>query len=228
MTIRHTLLGACLALPLFAATGQAQPEVGRTIYLPLGAMVVILPGPGAVAGPTGVVAVPNVVVAAPAGVVTVPSGVVAAPIGAVAATNVVVAGVPQAMPMLQMIAQQQAAMQYMIAQMNAMFPPMPDPDAMLRVAFGSGPALGVSMMPLSAGHGVCSQSISIVARGDGSAPIVKTSRSGDACGAMGIGKPQGVDEVRPQAPAATPLHGPKLLEVGYPPRPVSDGTPPRT
>ena len=202
-TIRNTLLGACLALPMFAATGQAQPaqpEGGRTIYVPAGAMVVILPGPGAIAAPAGIIPAPNVVNA----------------------------GAPQAMPLTQMIAQQQAAMQHMIADMNAMFPPMPDPNAMLRAAFGSGPALGVSMMPLAGGHGVCSQSISIVARGDGSAPIVKTSQTGDACGALGVGKPQGVDEVRPQPPTATPPHGPKVLEIGYPPRPVTDGTPPRT
>ena len=63
-------------------------------------------------------------------------------------------------------------MQQMIADMNAMFPPMPDPNAMLRAAFGSGGPFNVSVMPLAGGHGVCSQSISIVAGGDGSAPIV--------------------------------------------------------
>jgi hypothetical protein len=203
MTIRSTLLGACLALPLFAVTGQAQPaqtDGGRTIYVPPGAMVVILSGPGTVAAPTAVVATPNMVNA----------------------------GAPQATPLMQMIAQQRAAMQHMIAEMNAMFPPMPDPNAVLRAAFGSGPPLGVSMMPLTGGHGVCSQSISIVARGDGSAPIVKTSQSGDACGALGVGQPQGVDEVRPETPAATPPHGPKVLDIGYPPHPVTAGTPPRT
>jgi len=189
MAIRNTLLGACLALPLAAFAGHAQaeqPDGGRTIYVPPGAMVVILPGPG--------------VVAAPATVST---------------------GTPEAAQMVRLMAQQQVAMQHMIADMNAIFPPMAGPDAMLRAAFGPGAPL------MAGGHGVCSQSISIVDRGDGSAPIVKTSLTGDACGTLGIGKPQGVDEVRPTAPAL-PAHGPKVLEIGYPPHPVSTGTPPRT
>ena len=45
-TLRNTLLGACLALPLLASAGQAQPAPpngGRMVYVPPGAMVVILP-----------------------------------------------------------------------------------------------------------------------------------------------------------------------------------------
>jgi hypothetical protein len=189
MTIRNTLLGACLALPLAAFAGHAQAEQsdgGRTIYVPPGAMVLILPGPGVVAAP-----------------------------------NMVNAGMPEAAQMVRLMAQQQAAMQHMIADMNAMFPPMPSPDAMLRAAFGPGAPL------MAGGNGVCSQSISIVDRGDGSAPIVKMSQVGDACGALGIGKPQGVDEVRPVVPALPP-RGPKVLGIGYPPHPVSSGAPPRT
>src|ERR1700749_3629398 len=87
-TLRNTLLGACLALPLLAATGQAQTILtqGRTITVPPGAVVVILPGPGTVAMPR------RPVTAAPA-----------------------------AVPVMQLIAQQQAAMQRMMARMNAMF-----------------------------------------------------------------------------------------------------------
>jgi hypothetical protein len=222
-TLRTTLLSACLALPLLAATGQAQPvppNGGRVIYVPPGATVVILPGPGTVAAPgmASAVAAPNM------------ASTVAAPnmASAGAAPDMASVGAPEAMPLMQMIAQQQAAMQRMIANMNAMFPPLADPNQVLRAAFGAGGPIGVSIMPLAGGHGVCSQSISIVARGDGSPPIVKTSQSGDACGALGIGKPQGVDEVRPVPPAVTPPHGPKLLEIGYPPHPVTTGTPPRT
>jgi len=195
MTLRNTLLATCLALPLLATTGHAQPAPpngGRMIYVPPGVTVVILPGPGAVAAP-----------------------------------NMVNTGAPEVTPLMQMIAQQQAAMQRMIADMNAMFPPLPDPNTMLRAMFGAGGPSNVSIMPLAGGHGVCSQSISIVARGDGSAPIVKTSQSGDACGPLGVSKPQGVDEVRPETPAA-PAQGSKVLEIGYPPHPVTNGTPPRT
>ncbi len=195
MTSRNALLGACLALPLLASTGRAQPaqpDGGRMIYVPPGATVVILPG----------------------------SGVAAAP-------NLAAAGTPEALPIMRLIAQQEAAMQRMMADMNAMFPPLPDANAMLRAAFGSGAPLNVSVMPLAGGHGVCSQSISIVDRGNGSAPIVKVSQAGDACGALGIGKPQGVNEIRPAAPALPP-HGPQVLEIGYPPHPVTNGIPPRT
>jgi len=89
-----------------ASVGMAQttpPAAGHVIYVPPGATVVMLPGPGSAASP-----------------------------------NVVNAGAPEAMPMMRLIAQQQAAMQQMFADMNAMFPPMPDPNAMLRAAFGPG------------------------------------------------------------------------------------------
>jgi len=195
MTIRNTLLGAGLALPLFASAGQAQttpPDSGHMIYVPPGATVVVLPGPGTMAAP-----------------------------------NMATAGAPEALPMLRLMAAQQVAVQHMIADMNAMFPPLPDPNAMLRAAFGPGMPLNLSVLPLAGGHGVCSQSISIVDHGNGSAPIVKVSQAGDACGALGMGKPQDVDQVRPQTPPPLP-HGPKVLEIGYPPHPVTSGTPPRT
>lgn len=195
MTVRNALLGACLALPVLTSVGNAQttpPNGARMIYVPPGATVVILPGPGGVVAPDRMSST-----------------------------------VPDAMPMMRLIAEQQAAMQHMIADMNTLFSPMPDPNEMLRAAFGPGAPLNVSVMPLAGGHGVCSQSISIVARGDGSPPIVKASQSGDACGALGIGKPQGVDEVRPAGPVQPP-HRPKLLEIGYPPHPMTTGTPPRT
>ncbi|HVC59036.1 MAG TPA: hypothetical protein VND19_01570 [Acetobacteraceae bacterium] len=196
-TLRNALLGACLALPLAAPGGPAQaarPQGGRVIYVPPGATVVILPGPGAVAAPNMVSA------------------------------GMVSAGVSPATPMLRLIAQQAAAMQRVIANMNAMFLPLPGPGQLLRAAFGSGAPLNVSFAPLAGGPGVCSQRISIVDRGDGSAPVVTTSQSGDACGAPDAGKPRGVNQI---GPAALP-HGPKLLEIGDPPRPVSNGTPPRT
>ncbi len=194
-TIRNTLRGASVAQPLFASAGMAQttpPAGSHVIYVPPGATIVILPGPGNVAAP-----------------------------------NVVNAGAPEAMPMMRLIVQQQAAMRQMFADMNAMFPPMPDPNAMLRAAFGPGGPFNVSVTPLAGGHGVCSQSISIVAGGNGSAPIVHVSQTGDACGAMGIGKPQHTDQVRPEAPAPLP-HGPNELEIGYAPHPLTTATPPRT
>lgn len=147
--------------------------------------------------------------------------------GAIAAPNTVNAGMPEAMPMMRLIAEQQAAMQHMIADMNAMFQPLPDPGQLLRAAFGPGALLNVSLMPMAGGHGVCSQQISIIDRGDGSAPVVTRTQSGDACGPLSAAKARSINQVSPVAPA--PLqHGPKLLEIEYPPHPVSANTPPRT
>jgi hypothetical protein len=183
MTLRSTLLGACLALPLadFAGHAQAaQPDHGRTIYVPPGATVIILPGPGAVAAP-----------------------------------EAVNAGMPEPMPMMRLIEAQQAAMQRMMADMNAMFPPMPDPSQLIHAAFGSGTPFGTAS---AGGHGVCSESISIVDAGNGSAPIVRTAQSGDACGAIGVGTPQRVNEV---PVPAMPSHRPHLVEASYPSHPVN-------
>lgn len=203
-TFRNALLGTCLALPLAALAGHAQaaqPHGERVIYVPPGATVVILPGPGAIAAP-----------------------------------NMVNAGMPDAMPMMRLIAQQQAVIQHMIADMNAMFQPLPDPGQSLRAAFGPGAWLnvslmpmagGVSLMPMAGGHSVCSQRISIVDRGDGSVPVVTTTQSGDACGPLSVTRPQSVNDVPPAVPAPS-QHGPKLLQIGYPPHPVSANTPPRT
>jgi hypothetical protein len=52
--VRGAVFGACLALPLMLQTGTAgaaQPDGGHYVYVPPGAMVVLLPGPGAVAMP---------------------------------------------------------------------------------------------------------------------------------------------------------------------------------
>jgi hypothetical protein len=191
-TLRNTLFGACLALPLLAATGQAQTVVetqGRIITLPPGAVVLILPGPGTIATPSH----------------------------SVAAT-------PADMPVMQLIAQQQAAMQHMIAQMNAMFQPMPpmtNPSQLLRAAFGA----GGPMLTLAAGPGVCSESVTVVQRGN-AAPVTTRTASG-SCGAPMGSAPHSVDQMRPAQPAI-PQHGPKVLEISYPPHTMGSGTPPRT
>ncbi|HUB47268.1 MAG TPA: hypothetical protein VMB73_19970 [Acetobacteraceae bacterium] len=187
-TLRNTLLGACLALPLLAATGQAQTILtqSRTITVPPGAVVVILPGPGTVAMPG------RPVTAAPA-----------------------------AVPVMQLIAQQQAAMQRMMARMNAMFPPMPpmpDPAQMFRAAFGA----GGPMPTLAGGPGVCSESISIVQRGNAAPVITRTASA--ACGTPAGNVPHSIDQMRPVAPVA-PARGPKVLEVSNPPQTIANVPP---
>jgi hypothetical protein len=51
-TARTALLGACLTLPIAAYAGRAlaaQPEGGHYVYVPAGATVLVLPGPGVAA-----------------------------------------------------------------------------------------------------------------------------------------------------------------------------------
>lgn len=170
-TLRNAVLGACLALPLAAATGHAQSieQHGRTIQVPPGAVVVILPGPVATPGVTATAA-------------------------------------PAALPVLQMIAQQQAEMQHMMAQMNALLPPMPpmpNPSQLFRAAFGA----GGPMLTLAGRPGVCSQSITIVQHGN-SAPVITRSQSG--CGAAPAGEPA---NVRDLPPVTAPAQAPRLIQA---------------
>ena len=202
-TLRNTLLGACVALPLFAAAGHAQPvqtqgieTQGRVIAVPPGAVVLILPGPGAVAMRT----TPDAV--APARMTVMQAPVMQAPV--------------MQLPLMRLIAQQDAAMQHMIADLNAMFAPIPNPAQLFGAAFGPGP-----MLTLARGPGVCSESVSIVQRGN-SAPVVTRTASG-TCGTAPAGRPESVRQL-PPAPTRAP-HGPKVLEISYPPHPVA---PPRT
>ena len=191
-TLRNTLLGACLMLPLLAATGQTQTieAGGRTINVPPGAVVLIIPGASAAAMPGRPEVAPS--------------------------AN---------MPIMQLIAQQQAAMQRMMAQMNAMFPmpamtlpAMPGASQLVRAAFGA----GGPMLTMAGGPGVCSESISIVQHGNG-APVITRTAAG-ACGAPAGGAPHGIDQVRPAAPVAVP-HGPAVLEVSNPPHPIGSVPP---
>lgn len=187
--LRNALLGACLALPMLAAAGQAQTieARGRTMTVPPGAVVLILPGPGTAAMPGQAIA--------------------AAP----------VAATPAGAPVMQLIAQQQAAMQRMMAQMNAMFPPMPpmpDPAQMFRAAFGA----GGPMLTFAGGPGVCSESISIVQHGNAAPVITRTASA--ACGAPAGNAPHSIDQMRPAAPMV-PARGPKVLEVSNPPQAIA-------
>ena len=191
---RSLMLGACLALPLgAAATAHAQPVQpgSQVIQVPPGAVVMIVPAPVAAT---------------------------AAPMVLRQAAPMTVPPIAAGDPVLRLIAQQQAMMQHMMAQMNAMFPPMPTLSP-----FGPGALTSVALP--AGGHGVCSESVSIVSRGDGSAPIVHVSRSGDACGAAGGSEPEHV--VTPPVPTQPP-HGPRVLEVSNPPRPVHARAPAHT
>lgn len=200
---RGALLGACLALPLMAgAAGAAQPDGGRYIYLPPGAMVVVLPGPG-------VSVMPHQTLAAPAD-----------------------------FPVAHMIAEQQSMIRSMMADMDSMMAmPMPDPQQMIRSVMQGmpqvAPGSGIVMTSMSSGNGTCSRTITYGYPAAGGQPQVKVTQTGDACGALPspggpIGVTQTVPEPQPVAPAPVAPHRDRLWTIGYPPHPVTAGTPPHT
>ena len=139
------------------------------------------------------------------------------------------------MPFAPVFAQQDSMMRRMIADMDQLMSmPVPDPQQMIRSVMSGMPSVApgssVVMTSVSTGNGTCSQTITYSYPGNGGAPVTKVSQSGDACGALGTRAPIGVTETLP-APAApekvAPRHD-RLWSVGYPPHPVSTGTPPRT
>jgi hypothetical protein len=129
-----------------------------------------------------------------------------------------------AAPVLHLIAEQEAMMQRMMADMNALFPPMPDPSQLIQAALGSSGLPGFApgfMTPSPAGGqgmAVCGESVTYTFNGNGSKPVVHVSRYGNACGGPAGGGSQNVT-MPPQA-VPIPAHQPKVLEVSYPARPM--------
>jgi hypothetical protein len=206
MTKHTALLGACLALPLAAWAGTAlagQPQTARTITVPPGAMVLIVPA------------------------------------GAPASGFVPVARQPAADPMLQLIAQQDAMMHDMMAEMDAAFaqPMFPHMDQMIQAALRgtplpAGAGNGVVFTSVSNGPGVCIERMDYVYPANGGKPQVAVSRSGNACGTLGTAGPLHVMQTTPiSPPQATPLapsHGPRMWTVSDPPQPIVPQGSPRT
>jgi hypothetical protein len=98
-------------------------------------------------------------------------------------------------PVAHMIAQQQAMMNRMMAEMDSLMANMPDPQQMIRSAMQGMPQVvpgsGVVVTSISNGSGTCSQTITYGYSGNGGQPSVKISSSGNACGgAAAIGSDQ--------------------------------------
>lgn len=212
-TTRKALLGACLALPLaYAGTALAAPPAGpRTITVPPGAVVLILPG----AATTGT-----------------------SPFTTPAAFP---SGDPD--PLLQLVAQQDAMMQGMMAQMNAAFaqtmfpsPMFPSMNGMIQAAMRgvpqAGQGAGMVFTSVSNGPGVCSERVVYSYPANGGKPRVTMTRSGNACGTPGTNGPLGVAQpvphAGPQAPSVAPSHGPRLWTVSNPPEPIVSTSTPRS
>ncbi|HXA26811.1 MAG TPA: hypothetical protein VNW90_31350 [Acetobacteraceae bacterium] len=197
------LFGACLALPLIigaGAAGAAQPDGGRYVYVPSGAMVVFLPLPAATVSPRQALATFG------------------------------------DFPVTRMIAEQDAMMRHMMADMDSLMASLPDPQQMIRSVMNgmpqAVPGSGVVMTSLSSGNGTCSETITYGYPANGGQPRVHVSRTGNACGALMSTGPVGVTQTTPSLrqtlpePVARPHE--RLWTVGYPPHPITTGTPPRS
>jgi hypothetical protein len=102
-------------------------------------------------------------------------------------------------------------MDQMMAEMQRGFanPAWLDPNRAIEAAMhgmpqAGGPAAGVVVTSFSDGHGTCTQRITY--KGDGSAPVVQVSSTGDACASAGL--PATSPGVRTPANAA-----PNLIQV---------------
>ncbi|HEY7580460.1 MAG TPA: hypothetical protein VH855_22960 [Acetobacteraceae bacterium] len=149
---------------------------------------------------------------------------------------------PVDFPVAHMVAQQEAMMRRMFADMDSlMATALPDPDRMIRsvmsglpqVPAGSPMGSTVVVTSITTPGGTCSQTITYGSPGKGSQPVVHvSSSSGDACGTIHSSSPltvtQPLPEPRTVAPVpARPRHE-RLWTVGYPPHRITPGIPPRT
>jgi hypothetical protein len=204
--------------------------LGACLVLPVAAY-----GGSAVAGP-------------PSGsqTITVPPGAVVlilpGAFGPTPPPGVTAAALPAGDPLLRLVAEQDAMMRGMMAEMNAAFAQpmwaMPT-DQMLRAAFGGLPTnaagSGLVVTSMSGGSGVCSERVTYVYPANGAKPRMTVSRSGDGCGAFSATGPVSVMQARPteppevppsSMPPAAPSHEPHLWTVSDPPRQiVTVGTP---
>jgi hypothetical protein len=136
-------------------------------------------------------------------------------------------------PVARMIAQQDAMMQRMFADMDALLA-MTMPGPMIRsVTQGMPqtlPGSGVVVTSISTGSGTCSQTITYGYPGNGGAPRVQVSSTGNACGMLHAPGPIEVQQAAPPPPAVAPAPTSprqRLWTVGYPPHPVTTGVQPR-
>ncbi len=107
-----------------------------------------------------------------------------------------------------LIADQQAIMDRMMADMNAMFAPMASPTQMIRAMMGPGGG-----MPAAVGS-YCEQSISVTYNGRGTRPVVKVSRSGTGCG------PAAGTASMPTLTTPPAQRGPRILNISNPSEPA--------
>ena len=142
---------------------------------------------------------------------------------------------PVDFPVVRMMAQQEAMMRHMMADMDPMMATLPDAQQMLRSVMDgmpqAMPGSGVVMTSVSSSNGTCSETITYGYPANGGQPQVHVSRTGNACGALMSTGPVGVTQSapvpQPIAPAPATRPHERLWTVGYPPHPVEPAAPPR-
>jgi hypothetical protein len=137
-------------------------------------------------------------------------------------------------PIARVMAQQDAIMQRMFADIDALMAmPMPDPTQMIRSVMNGmprvAPGSGIVVTSITTGNGTCTQTITY---GENGAPRVRTSSTGNGCDALRSSGPvqvtQPLSPPRPVDPAPVAPRHQRLWTVGYPPHPVQTHRPPRT
>jgi hypothetical protein len=144
---------------------------------------------------------------------------------------------PVDFPVARMMAQQEIMMRRMFADMDSlMATAIPDPEQTIRSVMQempqAAPGSGIVVTSISTNDGTCSQTITYGYPGQGGQPQAKVSSTGNACGSLGAPGPIGVTQVEPTPepviPAPVARRHNRLWTIGYPPHPVSAGTPPHT
>jgi hypothetical protein len=141
-----------------------------------------------------------------------------------------------AFPVARMIAQREATMHRLFADMESRMATMPDPKQMVRSVMQGMPRIGpgsagVVVTSIRTGHGTCRQIITYGYPGNGGQPTARVSSTGNACQAVGTKRPVAV--TRPQPPSPPPVPAPmaprhgRVWTAGYPPHPLTTGVSPR-
>ena len=198
------LLGACLALPVAAHADQtmaAQPDGGHYVYVPPGAMVMVLPVPG-------VVALPNQAMPVPADF----------PVARmIAEQDSMIRSLMADMDSL-MAVNLPDPQQMIRSVMDGMRQPMPGSGTVVTsVSTGNGTCSEtITYGPPAAG-------------GRPQVKVTRTGNACGAITSSGpIGVTETMPAPQPAMPAPIAPRRERLWTVGYPPHPVETGTPPRT
>ena len=136
-------------------------------------------------------------------------------------------------PVVDIFARQEAMMQQMMADVDAMMAmPTPGPDQLMQAAMRGmpqvAPGSSVVVTSISIPGGTCSQTVTYGAPSQGAQPVVKVVSTGNACGAIHATGPINVAQPAPapQPPVQQPHQRP--WTISYPAHPITTGVSPRT